>query len=241
MNLKKLIAISPLLFSSVLYAAETASGPEVIKLETIHASGMKDADWKPYASMLKGMDAYEKFKHYAPTAPLKFMIRPEKGRSLIDGLALRIEDEESSLAVPIAEDGTFILPRDPQLADRKAELVLNKPKGYLWTARILSSNLPANKWRMGDMRLQCEVMMAINKDSLSLIVRTALLAINPCRSSVVNFVRALPPKAHQVIAITAGKREQMELSDADGQLGLRIPFDEDKYTDDTIFEVQFNS
>jgi hypothetical protein len=236
---KKIIAIS-LLLSTPLFAAEMASAPEAIKLESVTTSGIKDADWKPYATMLKGMDAYEKFKHHAPTAPLKFIIRPEKGRALIPGLALRIEDEANSIAVPIAEDGTFVLPRDQTLADRKAELVLNKPKGYRWTARILSDHSLENVWRLGDMRLSCEIMMAINKDDLPFYIRTALLAINPCYSSVVGFHRILPPNATEVIAVYAGKREKIELHEENGQLVFRIPFNDEKYTDDTLFELQFS-
>ncbi|NHQ85834.1 hypothetical protein HA050_06835 [Iodobacter sp. HSC-16F04] len=237
--LKIIIAISTLLLSSALSASETASETEAIKLDAVTTSGIKDADWKPYASMLKGMDAYEKFKYHAPTAPLKFIIRPENGRALIPGLALRIEDEGNSIAVPIAEDGTFVLPRDQELADKKAEMVLNKPKGYQWTARIFSSNLPANSWRLGDMRLQCEVMIAINKDGLPFYQRAALLAINPCHSSVVNFTRDLPPKANEIIAIYSGKREKVELYETDGKLSFRIPFDEERFPDDTLFEVQY--
>jgi hypothetical protein len=235
---KKIMAIS-ILLSSSLYAAETASSQEIIKIETVSTSGLKDADWKPYASMLNGMDAYEKFKHHAPTAPLKFIIRGHGGKTAFSELALRIEDEGNSIAVPIAEDGTFVLPRDQALADKKAEMVLNKKKGYQWTARILSANSSENAWRLGDMRLQCEVMLAINKDSLSFIARTALLAIDPCHSSVVNFVRALPPKANEIIAVYSGKREKMELHEADGKLSFRIPFDENKYPDDTLFEVKY--
>ncbi|STR45625.1 hypothetical protein [Iodobacter fluviatilis] len=241
MNLffKRIIAISPLLFSSALYASETASETEAIKLDAVTTSGIKDADWKPYASMLKGMDAYDKFKYHAPTAPLKFIIRPEKGRALIPGLALRIEDEGSSIAVPIAEDGTFILPRDQALADKKAEMVLNQKKGYLWTARILSANSSENAWRLGDMRLQCEVMVAINKDSLSFIARTALLAIDPCHSSLIHLVRELPPKSNELIAVYAGKREKVELSEDKGKIYFRIPLENDKYPDDTFFEIQY--
>lgn len=150
---KKIMAISVLLSSSI-YAAETASSPAIIKIETVSTSGLKDADWKPYASMLKGMDAYDKFKHHAPTAPLKFIIKRHGGKTAFSELALRIEDEGNSIAVPIAEDGTFVLPRDQELADKKAEMVLNQKKGFQWTARIISANLSENVWRFGDMCLQ---------------------------------------------------------------------------------------
>ncbi len=235
---KKIMAISVLLSSS-LYAAETASSPEIIKIDTVSTSGLKDADWKPYASMLKGMDAYDKFKYHAPTAPLKFIIKRQGGKTAFSELALRIEDEGNSIAVPIAEDGTFILPRDQELADKKAEMVLNQKKGYQWTARILSANSSENTWRLGDMRLQCEVMIAINKDGLPFYQRAALLAIDPCHSSVVGFTRVLPAKANAIIAIYSGKREKVELHEEDGKLGFRIPFHEDKYPDDTLFEVQY--
>lgn len=222
-----------------LHAAETASATEIIKVETVNASGLKDADWKPYLSMLKGMDAYDKFKSYAPTAPLKFIIKPQMGNVLNTALALRIEDEGNSMAVPIAEDGTFVLPRNQELADRKAEMVLNKKKGYRWTAHIISANVPAHSWRMGDMRLQCEVMMAINKDDLSFIAKAALLAINPCHSSIVGWTRPLPEGRNELVAIYSNKREKIELLEENGKLNFRVPFHEDKYPDDTLFEIQY--
>lgn len=93
--------------------------------QQVTVSGSKDPDWKPYRKMLDGLNAFDKFHALAPSAELKFILRPQQPNLDTTGLKLRIVGDNTSIDVPIAADHTFSVPRVESAAKDDADLRLN--------------------------------------------------------------------------------------------------------------------
>jgi hypothetical protein len=98
------------------------------KIHAVEVSGTKDPELKPYRTMIKGLDAFEKHRHLAPSATFKFILKTQRVDAPIRGTTLRIAGETVSTPIEIAEDGTFTLTRNALAEDENADLMLNRKK-----------------------------------------------------------------------------------------------------------------
>ena len=161
-----------------MHAAEPETAPAEgdAKVAAVEVSAIKNPELKPYRVMSAGLDAFDQHRDLAPNATLKFRLSKRSDEphhySTWDGLTLRLAGNTSSTPVPIAADGTFILPRSKEAFDDEAEIVLNQKKS---TARFWvetrTPGVPVNARRLGDMRLECQVLIAIGKKELNFATR----------------------------------------------------------------------
>ena len=149
---------------------------------SVHIKGIRDPDWKPYSSMLKGVKRFEEKHGLAPGAQLRFILEPRRADVDMHAIALRLESDEAAMAIPLGERNIFTLPVEQGPLYEKAELTVNRKAGSVsWIPYVRSAASGDTIRRLGDLRLACEVHWAIDKDTLPFAMRTAMGALGgPC-------------------------------------------------------------
>jgi hypothetical protein len=136
----------------------------------VEVKGVRDPQMQAYRSAWAGLDAFDKYRHLAPQAgPLQFRVRPraDNKNGAIKGITLAIVGKGDALPVAIAADGLFRIERNQAAYDDKADLIFNH-KRQLFTAyaEVHTPGLPANVRRLGDLRLECQINVAIVKTEI---------------------------------------------------------------------------
>lgn len=155
--------------SLCLLLGEAAAGaPPAAEQEPVVITGLRNPDIRSYRAVVAGLDAFEQNHRMAPLAPeVRFRMRAsEPSAGLAEPLALRIvgDDDSAPIALPIDADGVFRVPRIQAAYDARADLVLNQRKDkFRAKAEVRTPGLPDNVRRLGDMRLECRVRVAIGK------------------------------------------------------------------------------
>jgi hypothetical protein len=160
---------------------------------TVAVQDVRAPELKTYRVMRAGLDAFDAHHALAPAAPeLRFRLHPvaraaEAGQP---ALKLRISLDAASIPVPLAPDKSFVLPRNAQADQENGDLVLNRKKGtWRWLPQVDSTGVPPNMRRLGDLRLECRVLVAVMKEERNFLqiamVNAALLSVTgaPSRTS----------------------------------------------------------
>ena len=188
--------------------------------------------------MLKAMDAFDDHHKLAPNAALCVLLRPQSETASLEGIVLRIAGSGSSIPVAIAADGTFSRPREQAAADDNAELVLNRKKGlFRWRPAIHSPNVPDNTRRLGDLRLECRVLWAVEQDDAPFLLRSALRLAGPCTSSKLKLRFEAPTGASSVTVSYRERAISLALM-APGHL-FSPPLYDTSWPDDTLLKFEF--
>jgi hypothetical protein len=156
-------------------------------IQKVPVNGVKNPEMKSYRAVSKGLDMFDSEHDLAPAVPqLRFRVMLNKSKYQCIGVcgttalavpgggeqfALRIAGDDVSVHVPIAADGYFLVPRSEALYDANADLILNQKKGgYKMSVEVRTPGLPDNVRRLGDLRLECKVQVAIAKEEIPLWV-----------------------------------------------------------------------
>ena len=207
--------------------------------------GIRNPELKTYRVMAAGLDAFDDRHALAPAAEeLRFRLRARGGRASVDmdGLALRLAGEETSIPLPLAPDNSFVLPRNAQAARDNAELILNKPKGgYSWQPEIRSAGVPDGMRRLGDLRLECVVLVAVAKKEIGLLltafINSLLLTTDWCGHEKIHMATTVVRRLHGATLIDGEERVPVEVAE-DGW-SYRPPLQEKRYGDETLIELQY--
>jgi hypothetical protein len=144
---------------------------------TVEVNSIRNPEMRSYRNVWAGLDAFDDYRALAPGAPLRFRLLRPDGRpaGTADGLLLRLASDEGSQPVTIGADGMLEIARNRAAYDADASLILNKKSGR-FSARpeIRTPGLAANVRRLGDLRLECRVSVAIAKDQMSFLTKVAL-------------------------------------------------------------------
>ncbi|WP_051781118.1 hypothetical protein [Janthinobacterium agaricidamnosum] len=207
--------------------------------QTVEVSGARDPELKPYRSMLKGVDAFNEFHRLAPHASLRFILQPARADQALEGATLQISSDKLSIPIPVHADGTFTLQRHKQAMDENADIVSNKKKNSLrWRPDIHSPNLPANVRRLGDLRLECVIRWAVEKDDLPFVTRNAFRLVGgPCHSSMVAVLFHAPRRLSAVTAVSGERRATLSLGKQ--KVSYIAPLHDMTWNDDTLLELTF--
>lgn len=206
-------------------------------------NGIRAPELKPYRVMSAGLDAFEKYRALAPNAPeVRFKLRPMSGDTTVDmnALQLRIAGDTSSIALPLDEDHMFSLPRSAP--DDDADLVLNKKKGgYRWQPMVLSVGVPTGMRRLGDLRLECQVAVAIAKREMNFMQRafvaTLMGTTDWCGSGKLNWGVATTHPVSSATLILGQRRVAFPVSD--DKMGYTALTGDVTFPDDALVEIQF--
>lgn len=222
-------------------SAQDGNAP-VVKID-----GMKSPQMHSYRAVVKGLDIFDKLHHLAPAVPeVRFLFQMRGDRIAPDEApVLRIAGEELSQYVPIGPDGRFSIPRIQQAIDEDAALIMNRKKNtYRIWPEIRTPGLPANVRRLGDLRLECEVMVAIAKDEAPFWVVAAANSVMLTRDwcSIFNGDKAdyeVAAAAPVSAATMVHGERKLALKTENGK--VKVPIAAPAWPDDTLIELTFNT
>ncbi|MFC4931172.1 hypothetical protein [Massilia sp. GCM10023247] len=156
---------------ALLLSTPAAAVPGVDEPDTVKVSAIRNPELRKYKAILAGLDSFDKHRALAPgVAELRFRIEQRSDAALAEQPRVRIEGEHD-FVLPLALDATnrFSVPRSEAALDARGELVLNqKRKHYRIVPEVRTPGLPDNVRRLGDLRLECKVWVAIAKEEIPL-------------------------------------------------------------------------
>lgn len=236
----KLAILLCLLFASAAQAEPVPTGAPAVEVK-----GIRNPLLKPYKFMVAGLDTFEAKHALAPqAATLRFKLRPrdpgEPGP--MDNLKLRLAGDQHSVDLPIDSADTFELPRSQAALDDNADLELNKPKnGYRWQPDIHSAGVPPGMRRVGDLRLECEVLVSIAKKEIGLLktafINSVLLSGDWCNHKSLDMPTIVTRKLAAATLVEGDKRTELKVVDAG--MGYMPPLREKAVSDDALIELKY--
>jgi hypothetical protein len=154
---------------------------------TVHVNAIKNPELHTYRAIAAGLDKFDQLHALAPAVPqLRFQVEGRGGKALAGELpTARISADDFSIPLTLDQDARFSVPRSQAAYDAKAELILNRKKQE---ARVVSyvrtPGLADNQVRLGDVRLDCQVKIAIVKEEMPFwingLVNSLLLTTDWC-------------------------------------------------------------
>jgi hypothetical protein len=212
------------------------------KAATVNVNAIKNPEMRSYRSVWAGLDAFDEHHALAPAAPLRFRILHADGSpaGTSDGLALRLASEHDSMPVQIGADGLLTIERKQAAYDADATFILNRRDG-LFSARpeIRTPGLPPNVRRLGDLRLECRVMIAIAKERMSFMakaaVNTLMLGSDWCGKKDMNLAFPAPPGLESARLSHGGRSVELTLHEKD----YMAPVGDRRWPDDALIELRF--
>lgn len=140
-------------FSFAAAALAALVCPSAGAQDAVTITALRDPVDKPYRSMVEGMELFEKRRHLAPNAPLRFKLLPRHRDTNMSNIALEVVGDSFATPVPVAPDHTFTLQRDPRALKENASVRPNRKAGTMtWRAEIRTPGLPPGALRLGDLR-----------------------------------------------------------------------------------------
>ena len=241
-------AVPALLFGSVLLCgAAGAADQPVREIDPVHVNAMRDPEVRKYKVILAGLDAFDEYHRMAPKAErLRFRLEPRgKDAAAATAPAVRLVGNGGfSLPLPIGADGRFTVPRSEEAEDADSELELNRKRNvFRIAADVRTPGLPATQRRLGDLRLECRVTVAMAKVEIPFVLRafinSLLLTTDWCsffdnkKNATFRFNAGRPVSEALLVE---GKRSALLASS--GQ-SYSVPLGEGTWGDDAIIELRY--
>jgi hypothetical protein len=234
----------PLLLAAALLAAALPAARADEPVPTVQVSGIADPEMRTYRNVAAGLDAFDAHRGLAPEARLRFRMRHADGSPLGagDALRLRLASDDGSFQedVPVDAAGLLTVRRSQAAYDANATFILNRRNGqYTGHPEVRTAGLPDNVRRLGDVRLECRVTIAIVKDQMPFMakaaINTLMLTSDWCGKNDFNVgVMATRPGAHAVLRDgertrtlpTRGWKVDVPIGDASWSDDALVEFDE---------------
>lgn len=221
----KIINLATFMF--LFFLSLTASAQEESKdnsASRVEVSSYKGLELKSYSQMQKGLKAYAEYKKLAPNSELYFILIPKSKDISMEGLTMRLANDDSSVNIPIDANGKFQLPDIELKHEDEYDLILNKLKGqFYFVAHVKSAGLADDVKRMGDLRLECQVRWAVEKQDVSVVFSTFVklfAAGNPCTKTVSVYFFA--PNGVEIVALDTARQKSSYKVNAKRQYTLPI-------------------
>lgn len=142
-----------------------ADAPAEQPAAVVKVTGQVNRTLRDYRRFLPGIREFNRHRALAPETQLRFGL--VTGGFPMKPLPLSRAALESGWfweeTVPVQEDGWFVLPDSPEAERRGAKVVVGQRRGVHadWVLDIHTPSLPAQVYRLGDLRLECRVYLAI--------------------------------------------------------------------------------
>lgn len=213
---------------------------------------MKNPELKSYRALVAGLDKFDDLHAMAPGVPqLRFQVEA-KGKAdaaqANEPLAARIAADDFSIPLTLDRDARFSVPRSQAAYDAKAELILNrKQRAARVETYVRTPGLADDRYRMGDVRLDCQVKIAIGKEEIpfwaNALVNSILLTTDWCSwfkgETPKGGDRTWPQKANAALsAATLRDGERSMALKVDGK-SFRLPIGDTSWSNDAIVELVF--
>ncbi len=225
---------------AVVLAVTAASASAQEPPRQVEVKGIKDPQMRSYRSVWAGLDAFDKHRALAPQAdPVRFRIKPYPANKdgAIDGIALNIVGNGSAIPVPV-ENGQFTIARIQAAYDDKADLMFNHKRHLFKTfAEVRTPGVPANARRLGDLRLECQVNVAIVKEEAPFYIVAAanalLVTTDWCKKLGIHL--SVPSERLVKVTLVDGeRRKDIKLDDMTMHTSTDL-----SWPDDSLLELEY--
>jgi hypothetical protein len=182
--------------------------------DAVVVTALRDPVAKSYRRMISGAELFEKRRHLAPAAPLRFKLLPRNRQTSIEHVALAIEARSFATPLEVAPDHTFVLPREGAALKEDALVMPNRKAGTMtWRADIRTPGLPPDTRRLGDLRLECEVGMQAGLISNHRRFLFGLLREGPeyCQREAPRYLFFAERALWSVTLVSGGRREVLSV------------------------------
>ena len=235
-----LIAVGALLGCCLpaLAADSKPDSPEEIKV-----NALRDPEVRKYVAIVAGLDAFDRYHGMAPrVASLRFRVAPRDGTGMAALPSARLGGENGfDLPLTVDADGMFTVPRSAAALDANSELVLNqRRRAFRVKPVVRSPGLPDNVRRLGDLRLECRVEVAIIKEEIPLWVVLAANTLLRTRDWCGFMIEGKSgfsfkhDKRLQAAVLVDGNRSA--LLETEGKR-FRVPLGDTRWSDDALIEL----
>lgn len=223
-----------------------AQAPVPVPVPVVEVPGaVPEREQKSYRNMLAGLDVFEKNRHLAPQAALRYKVLPRREGVAMEGLLVQIVGPHTRIDVPLAADHTFVLPVDAGAARDDAVVRFNRQAGSLaWRADIRSAGMPANARRLGDLLLECQVAMAgdllayVHHPINMMVVKLA----DPCRTLPINLFSFADRPLFGVTLVAGQRRSVLPSAMLHGPALVPMPAYEDwLFLRDRVYTVKYKA
>lgn len=222
--------------ASPVPAADVTPGPG--KEGVVHVNAMKNPEMHSYRAIVAGLDTFDEFHAMAPKVPrLLFAVRSRNSEPL--------RGDDFALALPVDADARFEVPRSRQAWDTDAELVLSRKRKEVrvWP-HIRTPGLADNQRRLGDIRLECRVMVAIAKKEapfyIVALANTVLLTGDWCtflKDKNSNWSVRMPAELASAVLVDGKRSRNLRVEDN----AFMVPLFDTSWSDDALIEVAYAS
>lgn len=137
------------------------------KPQVVTITGHFSTDLRPYSWYLPGIREFAHYHGLAPQAALRFGLVSGLTKKPLPLAQARLEKHgffsEWTQDLPVEEDGWFSIPESEEAERRNADVFISRRSGtsVTWLIDIQTPGLPAQVYRLGDLRLECRVYLAI--------------------------------------------------------------------------------
>lgn len=153
-----------------LAGAQAEYPAATLKPQVVTITGNFSTELRPYSWYLPGIREFRRYHHLAPGAELRFGLVSGLTSKPLQLAQARLEKRtlwnEWTQDVPVDEEGWFTLPYSEEAERRNADVMISRRSGadVKWVADVLTPGLPPRTYRLGDLRLECRVYLAIEWD-----------------------------------------------------------------------------
>lgn len=210
----------------------------------VEVSGVRNPELRSYRNIVAGLDAFEEHHALAPNAPeLRFRLRPKRGQPPLEKgepLSVRIVGNGEPVVLPVAADDTFTVPRLQSALDDNADMILNRRKGLVdGMPQVRTPGLPDNVRRLGDVRLECQVLTAIGKREMGFMLRAAISTVmfsgNWCGQRRAQFWFSASRPLQSAVIRENGREGEVKVQ----KWSFLPPVGDDSWSNEALIELSF--
>jgi hypothetical protein len=244
------LALAMAMGLTLLSGGARAAAQEKDEPGTVHINAVKNPELHSYRAIVAGLDAFDEQHTLAPAVPqLRFEVEGRRGKALEGELPVaRIAADDFSIPLTLDQQARFSVPRSQAAWDAKAELILNRKKREVRAVPyVRTPGLPDNQYRLGDVRLNCKVKVAIAKEEMPFwangVINSLLLTTDWCSW----FKGETPKGGDRTWSHEAGTKlakavlydgNRSKVLKVDGK-SFRAPIGDTSWSNDAIVELEF--
>lgn len=213
-------------------------------MATVEVDGLRNPQMKSYRAVWAGLDAFDNERALAPAVPqLRFRIGTKDDKYVTErDITLRIASDDLTIPVPVTTEGSFIVPRSRAAFDAGADLIFNRRTGqYQVAPEVRTPGLPENMRRLGDLRLECKVAVAIVKEEIPgwvvLLANVVLLTNDWCMTTKGDVEFSYPTERPVTGAVLAygDRRLRLKMNGRD----YKVPLADRSWPDEAMVLLEF--
>jgi hypothetical protein len=252
--------LSAIMLGLALAGATAGAAAQDEDVQKVPVNGVKNPEMKSYRAVWAGLKTFDREHQLAPAVPaVRFRIMANKARvkcigmcsgamtgvpDASDQFALRIAGEELSTSVPVSADGFFSIPRDRALYDANADIILDRKKDrYRFAVDVRTPGLPDNVRRLGDLRLECKVQVAIAKEEIPFwivaLANSILLSTDWCMATLgddkAHFSYYSPAPVLSATLKDGNRSKQLDT----GEHSYQVNLGDKSWSDDALVQLEF--